>query len=176
MHRFFQKFEPRSPGTYAFLLLIVPAVVSGVFVKGASSVLSPLFRTYVIFYTSLISSVVLYRLSPFHPLARYPGPTLAKISKLRFVSIRGSAVKCSTLISLLSKAYLGWQGKQHVYYRDLHKKYGDVVRVGTQCFALGTRTCLNRNVMAGPNEIMLIDVSVIESLLGPGGWGKGSCM
>ena len=101
---------------------------------------------------------------------------LAKMSKLWFVSSRGGALKCSRLMSLLSKAYLGWRGKQHVHYRNLHKKYGDVVRVGTPNSALETRTCLNRNVALGPNEIMINDVSVIVPLLGPGGWGKGSCM
>ena len=89
VHQCFQRYEPRSLGIYAFLLLVVPAVGSGVLAAGASSVLGPLFRTYAIFYTTLISSVVFYRLSPFHPLARYPGPVLAKVSKLWFVSIRG---------------------------------------------------------------------------------------
>ena len=87
VHRFFQKYEPQSPGICAFLLLVVPAVVSGVFKQGASSTLGPLLRTYAIFHTTLISSIVLYRLSPFHPLARYPGPVIAKISKLWFVSV-----------------------------------------------------------------------------------------
>ena len=32
------------------------------------------------------------------------------------------------------------------------------------------------NTTPGPNEIMLSDVSAIAPLLGPGGWGKGSCM
>ena len=86
VHRIFQKYEPQSPGVCALLLLIVPAMVPGVFVGGASSALGALFRTYTIFHTTLISSVVLYRLSPFHPLARYPGPALAKVSKLWFVS------------------------------------------------------------------------------------------
>ena len=172
MYRFFQKYEPQSPGVCAFLL-IIPAVISGVFVGGASSVLGSLFRTYAIFYTSLISSVVLYRLSPFHPLAKYPGPVLAKVSKLRFVSIHNSALGRPRLIPSLSKAYLGWKGKQHVHYRNLHKKYGNVVRVGVSNSALETRTRLNPNVMSGPNEIMLNDDSVIVPLLGPGGWGKG---
>ena len=176
VHRIFQKYEPQSPGIWALLLLIVPAVVSGVFVQGASSVLGLLFRTHAIFYTSLILSVVFYRLSPFHPLARYPGPALAKASKLWFVGIFRSTLKCSMLIIHLFKAHLGWQGKQHVHYRNLHKKYGDVVRVGTSSLTLGTRTRLNPNTTSGPNEMMLSDVSVIAPLLGPGGWGKGSCV
>ena len=137
VHRFFQKYEPQSPGICAFLLLIVPAVVSGVFARGASSALDPLFRTYAIFYASLILSVAVYRLSPFHPLARYPGPALAKVSKLRFVGGNRSMIKRSMLMIHPFKAHLGWQGKQHVHYRNLHKKYGDVVRVGTSGFTLG---------------------------------------
>ena len=98
VHRFFQKYEPQSPSICAFLLLILPAVVSGVFGRGASSILWPLLRTYAIFHTSLISSVVLYRLSPFHPLAKYPGPILAKISKLWFVSVHKVVVRRSGLM------------------------------------------------------------------------------
>ena len=130
VHSFFQKYEPQSPGICAFLLLILPGAVSGAFVRGASSVLGPLLRTYAIFHASLALSIVFYRLSPFHPLARYPGPVLAKISKLWFVSTRGCRLECSVLMMRLFKAYLGWQGKQHVHYKNLHKKYGDVVRVG----------------------------------------------
>ncbi|KAG6908180.1 hypothetical protein DXG01_005833 [Tephrocybe rancida] len=33
------------------------------------------------FLTGLLGSIVIYRLSPWHPLAEYPGPTLAKLSK-----------------------------------------------------------------------------------------------
>ena len=91
VHKFFQKYEPQSPGICAFLLFIMPAVVSGAFEEGASSALGSLLRTFAIFHTTLISSIVLYRLSPFHPLAKYPGPALAKISKLWFVSVHDHA-------------------------------------------------------------------------------------
>ena len=141
MHRFFQKFEPQSPGVCAFLLLIIPLVVSGVFVQGASSVLGPLFRTYAVFYTSLVLSVISYRLSPFHPLAKYPGPVLAKVSKLWFVSTDERMIKRLVPMIHRFKAHLGWQGKQHIHYRNLHKKYGDVVRVGTSGFTLRIRIC-----------------------------------
>jgi hypothetical protein len=33
------------------------------------------------FLDGLCNSVIFYRLSPWHPLAKYPGPTLAKLSK-----------------------------------------------------------------------------------------------
>lgn len=63
------------------------------------------------FYTTFLTSIALYRVSFLHPLSRYPGPFLCK----------------------LSKAYLGWislHGKQHLYIQSLHHKYGDVVRIG----------------------------------------------
>ena len=37
--------------------------------------------SYAIFYVSLASSIVLYRISPVHPLAKYPGPLIGKVSK-----------------------------------------------------------------------------------------------
>ena len=175
VHSFFQKYEPQSPGICVFLLLILPGAVSGAFVRGASSVLGPLLRTYAIFHASLALSIVFYRLSPFHPLAKYPGPVLAKTSKLWFVSTHGRTPECSILMVHLSEAYLGWQGKQHVHYRNLHKQYGDVVRVGMSNPTTRIPVGLNPSPTSGPNEIMLSDVSVIAPLLGPGGWGKGSC-
>ena len=103
VHRFFQKYEPQSPGICAFLLFIVPAVVSGVFKHGASSILGPLLRTYAIFHATLVLSIVLYRLSPFHPLARYPGPVVTNISKLWFVSVRDV---CSLRVSWIDSVSL----------------------------------------------------------------------
>lgn len=38
-------------------------------------------RVIAYFLGGLCSSVIVYRLSPWHPLANYPGPALAKLSK-----------------------------------------------------------------------------------------------
>ena len=54
---------------------------------------------------------LLYRLSPLHPLAKYPGPVIAKTSKWW-------------------AAYLGGKGAFHRYCKNLHDRYGDIVRVG----------------------------------------------
>ena len=64
--------------------------------------------TYV---TALFASVVIYRLSPFHPLAGYPGPPLAKVTKLWGV-------------------WNTWNGDQHHVWLRLHRKYGPFVRTG----------------------------------------------
>lgn len=64
-----------------------------------------------LFWLTLASSILVYRLSPWHPLANYPGPLICKITKFHL-------------------AFLSLKGKQHIYYVKLHQKYGDVVRVG----------------------------------------------
>lgn len=67
--------------------------------------------TQALFLLSLVISVSLYRLSPFHPLARYPGPVLFKLTRL-------------------AALWVCVGGKQHLYYHELHKKYGPYVRTG----------------------------------------------
>lgn len=64
-----------------------------------------------LFLAFLLSSITIYRISPFHPLAKYPGPVICKISKIW-------------------GAWLSHQGKIHLYYGELHKKYGPIVRIG----------------------------------------------
>ncbi|KAF9075642.1 cytochrome P450 [Rhodocollybia butyracea] len=63
------------------------------------------------FFITLCSSIVLYRLSPLHPLAKIPGPTMHKVSKLWSV-------------------WICWQGRQHTEFKAMHDKYGNVVRTG----------------------------------------------
>ncbi|KAK1221394.1 hypothetical protein PQX77_015801 [Marasmius sp. AFHP31] len=59
----------------------------------------------------MATSIVLYRLSPFHPLAKVPGPMISKITKFR-------------------NMYISWMGKQHIRLKELHDQYGPVVRTG----------------------------------------------
>ena len=67
--------------------------------------------SYSLFMSTLALSVLAYRLSPFHPLARYPGPLLGRVSKWWMVwETRG--------------------GQQHHWYKSMHDRYGDVVRTG----------------------------------------------
>ena len=67
--------------------------------------------SFSLFYAALALSIVLYRISPFHPLAKYPGPLSLKISKL-------------------VAAYRAIGGKQYAQFKRLHDEYGPIVRVG----------------------------------------------
>ncbi|RDX44047.1 cytochrome P450 [Lentinus brumalis] len=67
---------------------------------------------YILAYpTSTATSVVAYRISPFHPLAGYPGPVLARVSKFWAV-------------------WNTWRGRQHHVITELHRRYGTFVRIG----------------------------------------------
>ena len=72
-----------------------------------------IFSVYATYLTTLATSIILYRLSPFHPLAKYPGPAYLKVSKV-FGAIAAG------------------KGDYHRVLRQLHDQYGPVVRVGTQ--------------------------------------------
>ena len=67
--------------------------------------------TFISYYALIIFYVATYRLSPFHPLAQYPGPIVNKLSKFKM-------------------SYITYTGKQHIHLRKLHERYGDIVRTG----------------------------------------------
>ncbi|KAF9472669.1 high nitrogen upregulated cytochrome P450 monooxygenase 2 [Pholiota conissans] len=69
------------------------------------------FQIYAVFLGALLSSIIVYRVSPLHPLAKYPGPTLCKISKLWTM-------------------FIAYRGGLHLYHQALHVEYGPIVRVG----------------------------------------------
>jgi hypothetical protein len=64
-----------------------------------------------VFLAALALSITFYRLF-FHPLRKYPGPVLARLTKLWLANM------CR-------------DGKVFRVVDALHKQYGDVVRIGT---------------------------------------------
>ena len=66
---------------------------------------------YTTYFFTLALSVVLYRISPFHPLWRYPGPFWCCTTKFWHAALAAT-------------------GEQPRYLQRLHDKYGDVVRFG----------------------------------------------
>jgi hypothetical protein len=57
----------------------------------------------------LVFAGIFYRLT-FHPLAKYPGPFLAKFTDLYL-------------------AYHAWKGDRHLVFWQAHEKYGETIRL-----------------------------------------------
>ncbi|KAF8516666.1 cytochrome P450 [Gautieria morchelliformis] len=109
-HILFNRLEPRSITAYLVLLLAFPSLLSVLLYTSHPNPFASLlvFPTYL---SSLVLSLLLYRLSPFHPLASYPGPLVCRVSRLWAWNVAR-------------------QGKQHLYYHRLHDRYGTHVRTG----------------------------------------------
>ncbi|KAJ6570138.1 cytochrome P450 [Mycena vulgaris] len=134
-HIIFNRLEPRSVPVFTSLLVLPPLVLSSLLFPHGNSILAALGTSFLTYLSTVITSVVLYRVSPFHPLASYPGPIMCKITKLWLAGIA-----------------LG--GKQHLTIKELHRRYGDVVRVG-------------------PNELSFSNKSAISPMMGTKGMPKG---
>jgi hypothetical protein len=70
---------------------------------------------FVTFLMAFLASISLYRLSPLHPLAKYPGPIRCKLTKFWM-------------------AWISFRGRAHIYYKKLHDNYGPIVRIGESLF------------------------------------------
>jgi hypothetical protein len=103
------RFPPTSLPAFAAVVTIFPVLLTVISPGNlwAWSFLSNL----AIYLISLGLSITAYRLSPLHPLAKYPGPVLARVS--RFWAI-----------------YQVGTGQQHLTSHQLFKRYGNVVRTG----------------------------------------------
>ena len=110
-HLIFRHFEPRSKLPHVALLLVIPALLSQLFSYTGRSLYAAVSLAFTTYIGALILFTLAYRLSPFHPLAKYPGPVIAKTSKWW-------------------AAYMSATGDSHRYYKHLHDRYGDVVRIG----------------------------------------------
>jgi hypothetical protein len=86
IHPFLKRREPNVVHFFAFLFASSIAVTVSAYSLlnenwGLWSAIKLAVRVIGCFLGGLCSSVVVYRLSPWHPLANYPGPALAKLSK-----------------------------------------------------------------------------------------------
>ncbi|KAJ7790423.1 cytochrome P450 [Mycena olivaceomarginata] len=110
-HLFLKRYEPTDVRLLVGLLVVPPLIVS--FLRGDSLDLlfGPLLRSWSLYCSGLLFCILTYRISPLHPLSKYPGPMACKISKL-------------WLTFVVSR------GKLHVYVKGLHDKYGPIVRIG----------------------------------------------
>ncbi|KAF4586296.1 hypothetical protein EYR38_010571 [Pleurotus pulmonarius] len=135
----FKRYEPNSVGALTVLLLGIPLLASSipaynpVFSDG--SYVQPMIAHIVAHNALLVLFTAAYRLSPLHPLAAFPGPVCAKLTKF-------------------TAAWVTFKGKQYQFYRALHDKYGDIVRIG-------------------PNELSIRHVDAIAAILGHDGLPKG---
>ncbi|KAH9477825.1 Cytochrome P450 monooxygenase orf5 [Psilocybe cubensis] len=135
VHLIYNKFESCDMTLGAILLLGWPLALSCLYLPHTTGFVSAVSTVLPLFWTTLATSIVAYRLSPWHTLASYPGPLLCKITQFY-------------------GAFRSLGGKQHLYYQQLHDKYGDFVRVG-------------------PNELSISDANAIEPLYGSNGAAKG---
>ncbi|KFA75826.1 hypothetical protein S40288_01915 [Stachybotrys chartarum IBT 40288] len=69
-----------------------------------------------------VVSVIIYRLF-FHPLAKYPGPLLAKLTDAY-------------------QLYHAYKGDRHLEFHRMHEKYGRVVRFGPNSLSFNTNSAL----------------------------------
>ena len=147
MHQIFRFYESYSPSVHAALLLGGPAVVAAYLTSWFSTggILKTLTSCLLVHSATLISSTVIYRLSPFHPLARYPGPFLRRVS-------------------MLIPAYIATQGNLNVNIKTLHDRYGDVIRTGSWHASVALEWNLTNALVIGPNELHVRDPRIFSSL------------
>ncbi|KAI1781948.1 hypothetical protein LXA43DRAFT_1069521 [Ganoderma leucocontextum] len=115
MHQLLCRYETYTFAFYGLALFIPPALIVAVPFYNLGHFTTPTLGSFlqclVLYLTTLAGSIFAYRFSPFHPLARYPGPLIGKLSGFWM-------------------AYVSTGGRQQHYLKALHDRYGDVVRIG----------------------------------------------
>ncbi|THH23060.1 hypothetical protein EUX98_g8119 [Antrodiella citrinella] len=119
----YKRYEPSGILATFSLQVLLPGVLSLLVKHQYSSILNAVATAYVGYWTTLLVLILGYRLSPLHPLAKFPGPIVCKVSKWWL-------------------AYQVTQGKVHEYHRELHARYGDVVRIGPNELSFATEDAI----------------------------------
>ncbi|KAF7360803.1 Cytochrome P450 [Mycena venus] len=115
--------EPR--GDVVFVAYLAFATVFFHFKKGQDSIWNCPTALCQWIACSLVplALVVAYRLSPFHPLAKFPGPLLSRITKFWL-------------------AYVVYTGKRHLEIAKLHDQYGTFVRTGPNTLSINSHEAI----------------------------------
>jgi len=103
--------EPRSLVLPAASITILCIASTALLLLHVESFSVAFFLAFGTFLATLLGSISQYPLSPLHPLAKYPGPTRCKLTKIWM-------------------AWISFGGRAHIYYKNLHDKYGPIVRIG----------------------------------------------
>ncbi|KAI0687111.1 high nitrogen upregulated cytochrome P450 monooxygenase 2 [Cerioporus squamosus] len=150
VHQIFRTHETYRISAHAVLLLGPPTlllVLDG-YLAGVLPTATTLLLYHVQYLSALAALVVLYRISPFHPLWPYPGPFWCRTTKLWH-------------------AALATTGRQPQYLQQLHEKYGDIVRIGPNDLSIRDASVVgplmgSSGVPKGPNFIgaMLTETNV----------------
>ncbi|TCD71757.1 hypothetical protein EIP91_005523 [Steccherinum ochraceum] len=109
--RIYKRLEPCSIPATLLLLAAIPACLVAHVKDQYSSIVLAAISVYATFWISLLLFVVQYRISPFHPLAKFPGPFVCKITKI-----------------VVANKYRN--GEARAFFPEVHDRYGDVVRIG----------------------------------------------
>ncbi|KAI0313023.1 cytochrome P450, partial [Amylostereum chailletii] len=120
---YFKHYEPQTRVPLINLLLTVPAILSA-FLSLSSPAIYTAPKVFASYYASLLLFTGTYRLSPLHPLANYPGPTLARLSKWWSTHLMST-------------------GHKHRYIQRLHERYGDIVRIGPNELSIRDASLIN---------------------------------
>lgn len=148
--QFFVRNEPRTDYVVFPFLAAICAVIPYSFYSSGLSVADAYLETARIsgaFFGTLTTSILVYRYF-FHPLGKYPGPKLARLS--RFWNVRKLQ-----------------GGKFHELVQQLHRQHGPVVRIG-ECQVV-VRDCEEKeltNLLPGPNELSFSEAEAIPVVLG----------
>ncbi|KAJ7139173.1 hypothetical protein C8R44DRAFT_693598 [Mycena epipterygia] len=108
-HAYFHRYEPRGANIPFIFLTLQPIAL--LFLLGGTLSSARLMGSYVVFLLSLVLSIIGYRISPFHSLAHFLGPTINKVSKLW-------------------GCWIAYRGYQYLHHKKLHDTYGPYVRTG----------------------------------------------
>ena len=84
-HLLFKRYEFETTVLLLLLLFLVPAALTTLLLPHFSNILTAAIASFSTYLSSLLLSIGIYRTAPYHPLAKYPGPFLNKISKFKMV-------------------------------------------------------------------------------------------